>query len=71
MRRWSKTPHGSKTIDEIKINFDQDFMASLRSDFFQGQEDRGYYIGQTFPGISGVQTNTKKNMTTLMMNIIY
>jgi hypothetical protein len=37
---WSKIPHGSPIISRIKVNFHQDFVASMYSNFFLGQMDR-------------------------------
>ncbi len=34
---------GLKSLDEIQVNYHQDFMASTSSDFFRGQMDRGLF----------------------------
>ncbi len=43
LRCWSKIPCRSPTISEIYANYHQDFVASMNSDFFQGQMDRGSF----------------------------
>ncbi len=47
---WSIIPHRSPTISEIKVNFHQDFVASMHRDLFQGQMDRGLFY---WPNLSG------------------
>jgi hypothetical protein len=48
---WSKIPHGSPTMSEIKVNFYQDLVAGTHTDFFQGQMDRGLFY---WPNLSGI-----------------
>jgi hypothetical protein len=39
----SKIPCGSPTFSERSVNYHQDFVASMHSDFFLGQTDRGLF----------------------------
>ncbi len=46
---WSEIPWELPTISQILVIFHQDFVASIHSNFFQGQTGRGCSIGLTMP----------------------
>ncbi len=50
LRCWSEIPCRLPTIIEIKANSHQDFVASMNSNFFQGQTDRGLFYGSYHTG---------------------